>query len=231
MTSNYVNNNRFLVAYSMIMSGSFGNKWMRFLRRYALFCVSIAGLSGCVTPPPRDMNNVCNIFKQYPRWYRDTKDVERRWRVPAHVQMAIMHQESRFDAQAKPPRTKLLWIIPWTRPSTAYGYAQALDSTWVLYKHSAGGMFASRDRFSDGVDFIGWYANQANRRAGISRSDPYALYLAYHEGVGGYMSKTYLKKPWLLNVAHKVEARAQIYQAQLLRCQDALKRAWYKRWL
>jgi hypothetical protein len=177
------------------------------------------------------MNNVCNIFKQYPQWYRDSKDVEHRWRVPIHVQMAIMHQESKFDAQATPPRTKILWVIPWKRPSTAYGYAQALDSTWALYKHSNGGVLASRERFSDGVDFIGWYANQANRKAGIVRSDPYSLYLAYHEGVGGYMKQSYLKKPWLIQVAHKVQARAQIYQAQLLRCEYALPSgSWYKRW-
>lgn len=202
---------------------------MRFFFRWGiLFC--IITLCSCVTPPPRDTNHVCNIFRQYPQWYRDAEDVERRWRVPVHVQMAIMHQESHFDAQARPPRTKLLWVIPWKRPSTAYGYAQALDSTWALYKVSSGGLLASRERFSDAVDFIGWYANQANRRAGISRSDTYSLYLAYHEGVGGYMNKTYLKKPWLLNVARKVEARSQIYQAQLSRCREALKRASGRRW-
>lgn len=175
-------------------------------------------LSGCVSAPPSDVNNVCSIFRQYPRWYKDTLDVERRWRVPVNVQMAIMHQESKFDAHAEPKRTKLLWIIPWKRPSTAYGYSQALRSTWDLYKQSTGSFFASRSDFADGVDFIGWYANQANRRAGISRSDAYSLYLAYHEGVTGYQRQTYLKKGWLMPVAHKVAARAQIYQAQLARC-------------
>ena len=175
-------------------------------------------LIGCVSAPPKDVNNICNVFKQYPRWRRDALDVQRRWRVPVAVQMAIIHQESKFDATAQPQRTKLLWIIPWARPSTAYGYTQALRSTWALYKQSSGGLLASRDNFSDGVDFIGWYANEANRRAGISRSDAYSLYLAYHEGVTGYLQKTYLKKSWLIPVAHKVAARSQIYQAQLSRC-------------
>jgi hypothetical protein len=187
-------------------------------------------LSGCVTPPPRDINNICNVFRQYPQWYHDAKDVERRWRVPVHVQMAIMHQESKFEARAKPPRTKLFWFIPWKRPSTAYGYAQALDGTWALYKKTNGGLFSSRDKFADGVDFMGWYANQAARRAGISRKDAYSLYLAYHEGVGGYMNKTYLRKPWLIQVAHKVQARSQLYQAQLARCRGALDNSWYRRW-
>lgn len=175
-------------------------------------------LTGCVTPPPRDVNNVCNIFKQYPRWYRASRDVERRWRVPVTVQMAIMHQESKFSATAMPNRTKILWIIPWKRPSTAYGYTQALRGTWALYKQSRGGVFASREDFEDGVDFIGWYADEAYRRARIPRNNAYALYLAYHEGVGGYQHRSYLKKPWLIAVAHKVSAREQLYRAQLARC-------------
>jgi hypothetical protein len=32
--------------------------------------------------------------------------------------MAIIHQESKFDPSARPQRTKLLWVIPWTRPSS-----------------------------------------------------------------------------------------------------------------
>lgn len=175
-------------------------------------------LSGCVSVPPTDVNNICHIFKQYPRWRADTLDVQRRWRVPVPVQMAIVHQESKFDARAQPPRTKLLWVIPWARPSTAYGYSQALRSTWELYRNSDGGMWASRDSFADAVDFIGWYANQAHRRAGIPRNDAYSLYLAYHEGIGGYQQKTYLHKSWLMPVAHKVSARAQIYRAQLAHC-------------
>lgn len=181
--------------------------------------VAVMLISGCVTqPPPRDVDNVCHIFKEYPRWYEDSKDVERRWRVPVTVQMAIIHQESKFDANAQPPRTKLLWIIPWTRPSTAYGYSQALRGTWALYKASHGGMFASRDDFGDGVDFIGWYANEAYKRARIPRNNTYKLYLAYHEGIGGYQQRTYLRKPWLIAVAHKVSAREKIYRAQLASC-------------
>ena len=183
------------------------------------FCVV---LSGCVSVPPSDVNNACHIFKQYPQWYKAALDVERRWKVPVNVQMAIIHQESKFDAQAQPQRTKVLWFLPWKRPSTAYGYTQALQSTWDLYRQSNGGLLSSRESFTDGVDFIGWYANQANRRAGIPRNNAYELYLAYHEGVGGYMQRTYLKKQWLIAVAHKVAARAQIYKAQLSRCEYRL---------
>lgn len=187
-------------------------------------------LISCVSRPPRDVNNICRIFHQYPKWYRDARDVERRWRVPVAVQMAIIHQESKFDGKARPERTRLLWIIPWKRPSTAYGYTQALRTTWVQYKRSAGGggLWASRDDFSDAVDFVGWYANQANRRASIPRTDAYRLYLAYHEGIGGYERKTYLRKPWLIHVAQKVKARSQIFQAQLNQCKKTLpSRSWW----
>lgn len=179
-------------------------------------------LLSCASAPPRDVNNICNIFKQYPKWYTDAKDVERRWKVPVAVQMAIIHQESKFDARARPPRKKLLRIIPWKRPSSAYGYTQALRGTWAHYKQKNGGLFSSRGDFADGVDFIGWYANQANIRAGIPRSDAYPLYLAYHEGVGGYMKKSYLKKPWLISVAHKVKARSQLYEMQINSCRNSL---------
>lgn len=201
--------------------------------RTIVLVLSLASLTltGCVSRPPSDVNNICHVFRQYPKWYTYSADVQRRWLVPVAVQMAIIHQESKFNAQARPERTKLLWIVPWKRPSTAYGYTQALRSTWELYKRSQGGLWASRNDFSDGVDFIGWYANQAYKRAGIPRTDPYALYLAYHEGIGGYQNKTYLKKSWLIPVAHKVSARAQLYQAQLSTCQKSLvSNSWYKLW-
>ncbi|MFY7698434.1 MAG: transglycosylase SLT domain-containing protein [Legionella sp.] len=184
--------------------------------------IAITLLSGCVSVPPHDVNNICSIFKQYPRWYDDAKDVEKRWRVPLEVQMAIIHQESKFNARAQPGRKKLLSMIPWTRPSTAYGYAQALRGTWALYKKNNGSLFSARDDFADGVDFIGWYANMAYRQAGIPRNDAYRLYLAYHEGIGGFRRKTYLRKSWLPPVARKVQARAAIYRAQLVRCHQSL---------
>ena len=182
-------------------------------------------LFGCATSPSRQVDNICSVFKQKPGWYQATKKVENRWHVPIKTQMAIMHQESKFNAYAKPARTKLLWVIPWTRPSSAYGYAQALDMTWQNYKRSTGRILASRSNFADGVDFIGWYAHQAHRRAGIAYDDTMALYLAYHEGIGGYQRKTYRRKRWLMQVARKVRTRAAIYESQLRRCEAKLKRS------
>lgn len=177
-------------------------------------------LTACTPPPPQEVNNICSIFQQYPRWRHYARDVETRWKIPVSVQMAIIHQESKFNGTARPPRKKLLWLIPWKRPSTAYGYSQALNSTWALYKDSpqGGGLWASRTNFFDSLDFVGWYSNQASMRAGIPRDDAYRLYLAYHEGVGGYTRKTYLGKPWLIRVAQKVKGLSQAFEKQLNQC-------------
>ena len=184
-----------------------------------LIILSICLLTSCMrAAPPANVNQACAMFKQYPKWYRQAKDVERRWKVPVEVQLAIIHQESKFDSNAMPKRKKLLWVIPWSRPSSAYGYTQALQSTWKNYRQSRGGAWASREDFGDAVDFIGWYANQAYKRAGILRNDAYQLYLAYHEGIGGYERKTYLKKPWLIQVARKVKYQSHRYASQLNYC-------------
>lgn len=186
---------------------------------------------GCSKAPPRNKTNVCSIFKQYPSWYWATAKVRRKWGVPISVQMAIVYQESRFQATAKPARKKILWIIPWKRPTTAYGYSQALDGTWERYQKHTSNHGADRDSFSDAVDFIGWYAARANKKLGIPRNNARNLYLAYHEGLGGYATGSYLQKPWLVGVANKVAYRAKEYRYQLLRCEKSLpKKPWWRFW-
>jgi len=188
-------------------------------------------LTGCTTPRPDNVENICHIFRQYPKWYWATQATEKKWAVPINVQMAIIHQESRFNAKAKPPRKKLLWIIPWKRPTSAYGYSQALDETWEGYKRNSGNHGGDRDEFADASDFIGWYGYQAYRKAGIPRDQAFYLYLAYHEGIGGYTRKTYNKKPWLVKVAHKVSYRSSVYKTQLNQCRDSLpQKPWWRFW-
>jgi hypothetical protein len=186
----------------------------------------LALLSGCSTSPPRNIDNSCAIFREKDDWYDVTQDVYERWGVPAHVQLAIIYQESHFKYDAKPPRDHLLWVIPWFRKSSAYGYAQVKDGTWDWYKEKTGNWGADRDDFEDAVDFIGWYGHLAYEKLGISKWDAYKQYLAYHEGLGGYKRKTYLKKRWLIKVARKVKARAQRYRAQLASCKDELE-SWH----
>ena len=193
--------------------------------------VGLSLVAGCTTSPPTDVNNICAIFREKRGWYEEAADARDAWGSPIAGMMAIMYQESRFKAKAKPPRKRILGFIPGPRPSDAYGYSQALGSTWEGYRRSSGNYGADRDDFADAIDFIGWYNYQSHRRSGISRSDPYRLYLAYHEGHGGYNRGTYRSKGWLQDVARKVDRVAGQYQRQLNGCEEDLKdRGWFSRW-
>ncbi|MDX1482585.1 MAG: hypothetical protein R3315_12955 [Woeseiaceae bacterium] len=183
--------------------------------------------AGCSSAPPANVENICAIFKEKKSWYRDAKKSEERWGTPIHVQLAIIRQESSFRFDARPARNKLLGFIPWTRPSDAYGYAQALDSTWQWYKDDTGRRFADRDDFGDAIDFVGWYTDVSTRTAGISKWDPYNQYLAYHEGQGGWQRGSYRSKRWLMQVARTVDYRAKEWGAQLVRCEDDLDDGWW----
>lgn len=188
-----------------------------------LLLAMIFVVGGCTTSPPSDVNNICSIFEEKDDWYEDAADSREEWGSPISVMMAIMHQESRFQAKAKPPRKKIFGFIPGPRPSDAYGYSQAKDSTWKEYKASAGRYGADRDDFGDAIDFVGWYNYQSYRRNGISRDDTYRLYLAYHEGHGGYGRGSYRSKDWLMSVARKVDNQAAKYRSQLTRCEKDLE--------
>jgi len=183
--------------------------------------------TACATAPPEDVENICAIFEEKRGWYKAAKKSEQRWGTPKHVQMSIIRQESSFQFDAKPPRGKLLGFIPWKRPSDAYGYAQALDSTWDWYREDTGRRFADRDDFGDAIDFVGWYTNMSNKSAGISKWDPYNQYLAYHEGSGGWRRGSYKNKAWLKETARKVDYRARNWGAQLQRCEDDLDSGWW----
>ena len=191
-------------------------------------CLSflLACLAGCSSDPPKNLSDSCEIFEAKNGWYRDALKAYERWGLPVHIQLAIIYQESSFVHDAKPPRDRLLWVIPWGRISSAYGYAQAKDSTWDWYIEKSGNRGADRDKFADAVDFIAWYGNMTHEMLGISKWDAYNQYLAYHEGHGGYKRKTYNSKPWLKQVANKVDARAKTYHTQLSRCADELDRGW-----
>ena len=86
-------------------------------------------ISGCVTSPPEQVGNVCDIFREKSGWYGDAKDARARWGVPISVSMAFMYQESRFVATAKPPRKKIFGVIPGPRPSDSYNFIVCLTRT------------------------------------------------------------------------------------------------------
>ena len=191
------------------------------------FIAALTFVSGCSTSPPDNINSSCDIFEDKDDWYDDAVDSYERWGVPIHVQLAIVHQESRFKHDAKTEMEYFLWVIPIGRKSSAYGYAQVKDDTWDWYRNKTRNWGADRDDFDDAVDFIGWYGKMSYDTLGISKWDAYNQYLAYHEGHGGYKRKTYNSKPWLINVAKKVDKRARLYRAQLATCEDDLNSGWF----
>lgn len=184
-------------------------------------------LFGCSGLPPQNTKNICDIFDEKSKWYKQAKKAKKNWGAPIPVTMAIMHQESRFVAKAKPPRNKILGFIPGSRKSSAYGYSQAKKETWAWYKKGSGHRGADRDDFDDAIDFIAWYNHISVKKLGISHSNTYGLYLAYHEGHGGFKRKTYKNKAWLIKVANKVQRQANSYAIQLKKCEKRLNRGWW----
>ena len=189
---------------------------------FVLILLVVISISGCFSTPAREVTNICNLLDEKVSWYRAAKLSEEKWKVPMHLQLAIIHQESRFASKAKPPRNKIFGIIPGASPIDSFGYTQAKKSTWDWYQLKTGNKTARRDDFTDAMDFVGWYVNQSLLRSKISKTDAYRQYLAYHEGHGGFNKKSYESKAWLINIAKKVESKSNTYKTQLSQCREEL---------
>ena len=174
---------------------------------------------------PQNTSNSCSIFNERYLWYKHTKKTEQKWGTPIYIQLAIIKMESDFDWLAKPPRQKLFKIIPFKRPSSSFGYSQAVNGTWEQYKNETGNKLATRTRFKDSVDFIGWYTDKTNSLLKISKKDAFRQYLAYHEGWGGY--KNYKNNQKVIVLAKKVEKQSNKYKSQLQDCQKRLNKNKY----
>ncbi|MGB8811965.1 MAG: lytic transglycosylase [Paracoccaceae bacterium] len=181
-----------------------------------LFLASCGG--GGKFSAPRDLDNACSIVSERPQYYRAMKATERKWGIPIHVQMAAIHQESKFIGNARTPHRFALGIIPMGRQSSAYGFSQALDGTWEEYQKEQRRRSAKRDRIEDATDFMGWYMHESAARLGISKGDARSQYLAYHEGRTGFANGSYNEKSWLVDVADRVASRSETYAMQLQGC-------------
>ena len=193
--------------------------------------ICLATLLGCSSAPPKNQDDICAVFGEKKKWYKKARAASKRWGTAIPVMMAFAHQESGFRANAKPPRTKIFWIFPGPRQASAFGFAQAIDSTWKAYKKSTGRRGADRNDFADAMDFIGWYNDQSQRINKIKKTDAYNLYLAYHEGQGGFKKRSFAKKQWLKDVATKVTARSNAYASQLQTCEKKLNGGFFRRLL
>ena len=176
-------------------------------------------ISGC-SSVPKNTADGCSIFSERYLWYKYAKKTEKKWGTPIYVQLAIIKMESDFDWLAKPERYKLFKVIPYKRPSSSFGYSQAVRGTWKQYKEETGNKYALRYRFKDSVDFIGWYTDKTEKLLKISKKDAFKQYIAYHEGWGAY--KNYKKKEKIILYAKKVQRQSNKYKKQLDACKNSL---------
>ncbi len=174
---------------------------------------------------PKNTSDSCLIFSERYLWYKHTKKTEQKWGTPIYIQLAIIKMESDFDWLAKPKRQKIFKVIPYKRPSSSFGYSQAVKGTWAQYKKETGNKLATRTRFKDSVDFIGWYTHKTEKILKISKKDAFRQYLAYHEGWGAY--KNYKKNQKVIILANKVKKQSDKYKLQLQKCQKKLNRNKY----
>ena len=181
-------------------------------------------LTGCSSIPSNTANS-CSIFNERYLWYKYAKKTEQKWGTPIYIQLAIIKMESDFDWLAKPARQKIFKVIPYKRPSSSFGYSQAVKGTWEQYKKETGNKLATRVRFKDSVDFIGWYTSKSETILKISKQDAFKQYLAYHEGWGNF--KYYKKNKKVIGLAKKVEKQSNIYKKQLLSCSNSLNKNKY----
>ena len=189
------------------------------LKKKILTILLLLFLSAC-SSVPKNTADGCSIFSERYLWYKHAKKTEIKWGTPIYVQLAIIKMESDFDWLAKPDRYKLFKIIPYKRPSSSFGYSQAVKGTWKQYKLETNNKYALRSRFKDSVDFIGWYTNKTEKLLKISKKDAFKQYIAYHEGWGAY--KNYKKNQKVISLAKKVEKQSKKYKKQLDNCKSSL---------
>ena len=192
---------------------------IKFLTKKCLILFIIFFLSAC-SSIPKNTANSCSIFNERYLWYKHAKKTEQKWGTPIYLQLAIIKMESSFDRFAKPPRQKLFKVIPYKRPSSSFGYSQAVKGTWKQYKEETGNKYATRARFKDSVDFIGWYTSKTEKILKVSKYDAFKQYIAYHEGWGNY--KNFKNNKKVINLANRVEKQSNIYKKQLSDCKNSL---------
>ena len=191
---------------------------MEFLKNKSLIIIFFL-LTAC-SSIPSNTSNSCSIFNDRYLWYKHTKKVEQKWGTPIYIQLAIIKMESDFDWLAKPARQKIFKVIPFKRPSSSFGYSQAVKGTWEQYKKENNKPLATRARFKDSVDFIGWYTNKSSQILKISKKDVFRQYIAYHEGWGNY--KNYKNNQKVIVLAKKVEGYSNKFKKQLNKCSKSL---------
>ena len=146
--------------------------------------------------------------------------------MPISTILAVINKESGFKRFAKPPRHKLFKIIPYRRPSSSFGFSQAINKTWELYKKENNKPTALRISYRSSSDFVGWYFWKANKINKVSLSNTRDLYLNYYLGFSAYKNKAYRTDKKAIIFAMSVEKQAKVYKNQLRECKSILKKSY-----
>ena len=195
----------------------------KILNKNLIFIFIFIFLSSC-SSVPKYPQNACKIFGENYLWYKSIKKSSEKYGSPIHIILAFVNKESGFNRWAKPKRTKLFKIVPYKRPSSSFGYSQAVNKTWELYKNETNNPLALRTRFRDSVFFISWYISKTNKINKIPLNDAYRQYLNYYLGWGSYAKKTYKTDKKAIIFAKKVQEQSKIYKNQLSDCQKNLNK-------
>jgi len=193
----------------------------KILNRNLIYFIILFFIASCSTIP-KYPQNACKIFDQNYLWYKSIKKSSEIYDVPIYIILAFVNKESGFKRWARPERKKLFKIIPYKRPSSSFGYSQAVNKTWELYKTETNNSFALRARFKDSVMFIAWYMNKTKKINKIPVTDSYRQYLNYYLGWGNYSKKVYKTDKKAIIFAKSVQKQSQIYKNQLKECQKSL---------
>ena len=187
--------------------------------KYIILGLTLLGISCSLIPSKKmSQHDACSIIEAKRSWKSALIKTNTKWNISPGMQLSFILTESNFRPRAKTARKYFLGVFPTGRLSSAFGYAQAIDSTWEEYQKKSGNRFSSRTNFADSVDFIGWYASETAKKLKISESDVFNQYLAYHQGHKGYQRGSYKTKSNLLKVARRTQANARTFNLQLKNC-------------
>ena len=198
----------------------------KILKSNLIYFIIFFFLTSC-SSVPKYPQNACKIFGENYLWYKSITKSSKKYGAPVHIILAFVNKESGFNRWAKPARKKIFKVIPYKRPSSSFGYSQAVKKTWELYKKETGNTLALRTRFKDSVMFIGWYMNKTNIINKIPMGDPYRQYLNYYLGWGNYAKQVYKTDKKAIIFAKSVEKQSKIYKSQLRECQKRLNKNKY----
>ena len=195
----------------------------KILNRNFIYLIVFFFLVSC-SSVPKYPKNACKIFAEKYTYLKYSRTASKKWNVPISSILAVINKESGFKRFAKPKRTKLFKIIPYRRPSSSFGFSQAVNKTWDLYKKENKKPVALRISFKNSSDFIGWYFWKTNKINKVSFNDTRNMYLNYYLGWGAYKNKAYQNDKKAIIFAKSVEKQAKIYKNQLQECKSILNK-------